>query len=58
MSRMRIILGIFEKQAKDLLKNLQVLILFFVYPIVVLILITEHFLLQHLLLCTAYFPQL
>lgn len=37
MSRMRIILGIFEKQAKDLLKNLQVLILFFVYPIVALI---------------------
>lgn len=37
MNRVRIILGIFEKQIKDLLKNLQVLILFFVYPVVALI---------------------
>lgn len=37
MYRIRIISGIFEKQAKDLLKNLQVLILFFVYPIVAII---------------------
>jgi ABC-2 type transport system permease protein len=37
MYRIRIISGIFEKQAKDLFKNLQVLMLFFVYPIVAVI---------------------
>ncbi len=37
MNRIRIISGIFEKEVKDLLKNLQVLILFFVYPVVALI---------------------
>ena len=37
MDRIRIISGIFQKQIKDLFKNLQVLILFFVYPIVALI---------------------
>ncbi len=37
MDRVRIISGIFQKQVKDLLKNMQVLILFFVYPIIALI---------------------
>ncbi len=37
MDRVRIISGIFQKQVKDLLKNMEVLILFFVYPIVALI---------------------
>lgn len=37
MDRVRIISGIFQKQIKDLFKNLEVLILFFVYPIVALV---------------------
>ena len=37
MDRVRIISAIFLKQFKDILKNLQVLILFFVYPIVALV---------------------
>lgn len=37
MSRMRIISGIFEKQVKDILKNIQVLVLFLVFPIVALV---------------------
>lgn len=40
MDRIRIISAIFQKQMKDLLKNMQVLILFFVYPLVALIMTT------------------
>lgn len=37
MGRVRIISGIFEKQMKDLMKNMHILMLFFVYPIVALV---------------------
>jgi ABC-2 type transport system permease protein len=37
MDRIRIISGIFENQVKDIFKNMQVLIMFFVYPLVTLV---------------------
>lgn len=46
MDRVRIVSSIFQKQIKDVFKNFQVLILFFVYPIVALVMtsaITDEF---------------